>query len=111
MNELSAEFFVTKGRVIFGSSAGVFMTCVNPDTGELIWRCYVGGPMEEAFRLYTTTRSSLIIAMAISLRSSEITLEIKLPGIARTTRKTTVSDVIELIVNLPEHYHLPEALL
>lgn len=38
---------VTKGTLIFGSSAGVFMTCVSPDTGELIWRCYVGGPMEE----------------------------------------------------------------
>jgi len=34
-------------KLIFGSSAGVFMTCVNPDNGELIWRCYVGGPMEE----------------------------------------------------------------
>ena len=23
------------------------MTCVNPDNGALIWRCFVGGPMEE----------------------------------------------------------------
>lgn len=38
---------VTKGKLIFGSSAGVFMTCVNPNTGQLMWRCYVGGPMEE----------------------------------------------------------------
>jgi outer membrane protein assembly factor BamB len=36
------------GKLICGSSAGVFMTCLNPDNGELIWRCYVGGPMEEA---------------------------------------------------------------
>lgn len=38
---------LVNGKLIFGSSAGVFMTCVNPDNGELIWRCYVGGPMEE----------------------------------------------------------------
>ena len=38
---------VTNGKLIFGSSAGVFVTCVNPDNGALIWRCYVGGPMEE----------------------------------------------------------------
>lgn len=38
---------VADGKLIFGSSAGVFMTCVNPDNGELMWRCYVGGPMEE----------------------------------------------------------------
>jgi len=37
----------TNGKLIFGSSAGVFMTCVNPNSGTLIWRCYVGGPMEE----------------------------------------------------------------
>ncbi len=37
----------THGKLIFGSSAGVFMTCVNPENGALIWRCYVGGPMEE----------------------------------------------------------------
>jgi outer membrane protein assembly factor BamB len=38
---------LTNGKLIFGSSAGVFMTCVNQDTGQLVWRCYVGGPMEE----------------------------------------------------------------
>ncbi len=38
---------VTEDKLIFGSSAGVFMTCLNPDTGALKWRCYVGGPMEE----------------------------------------------------------------
>lgn len=38
---------VAQGKLIFGSSAGVFMTCVNPDSGKLMWRCYVGGPMEE----------------------------------------------------------------
>jgi len=38
---------LASGKLIFGSSAGVFMTCVNPDTGKLLWRCYVGGPMEE----------------------------------------------------------------
>ena len=41
---------VANGKLIFGSSAGVFMTCVNPDNGELMWRCYVGGPMEEGVR-------------------------------------------------------------
>ena len=38
---------VAKGKLIFGSSAGVFMTCVNPENGALLWRCFVGGPMEE----------------------------------------------------------------
>lgn len=38
---------VANGKLIFGSSAGVYMTCVNPDNGALIWRCFVGGPMEE----------------------------------------------------------------
>jgi outer membrane protein assembly factor BamB len=36
-----------EGKVIFGSSAGVFATCVNSEDGSLIWRCYVGAPMEE----------------------------------------------------------------
>ena len=39
---------LTKDKLMFGSSAGVFMTCLDPNTGKLIWRCYVGGPMEEA---------------------------------------------------------------
>lgn len=39
---------LSKGKLIFGSSAGVFMTCLNPNTGKVIWRCYTGGPMEEA---------------------------------------------------------------
>lgn len=38
----------TDGKVIFGSSAGVFVTCVSSDKGSLIWRCYVGAPMEES---------------------------------------------------------------
>ena len=38
---------ITDEQLIFGSSAGVFMTSVDPETGELLWRCYVGGPMEE----------------------------------------------------------------
>lgn len=38
---------VADGKLIFGSSAGVFMTCINPENGKLKWRCYVGGPMEE----------------------------------------------------------------
>ncbi len=38
----------TDGKLIFGSSSGVFVTCVDPNTGSLIWRCYVGGPMEES---------------------------------------------------------------
>ena len=37
----------TDGKVIFGSSAGVFVTCLDPDKGSLIWRCYVGAPMEK----------------------------------------------------------------
>jgi outer membrane protein assembly factor BamB len=37
----------TDGKVIFGSSASVFVTCVSSEEGLLIWRCYVGAPMEE----------------------------------------------------------------
>ena len=37
----------TDGKIIFASSAGVFMNCVDPNNGTLLWRCYVGGPMEE----------------------------------------------------------------
>jgi outer membrane protein assembly factor BamB len=38
----------TPGKLIFGSTAGVFMTCLDPDDGDLKWRCYIGGAMEEA---------------------------------------------------------------
>jgi len=38
---------IADGKLIFGSSAGVFITAVNADNGSPIWRCYVGGPMEE----------------------------------------------------------------
>ena len=37
----------THGKIIVASSAGVFMNCVDPNNGTLLWRCYVGGPMEE----------------------------------------------------------------
>jgi outer membrane protein assembly factor BamB len=37
----------TDGKVIFGSSAGVFVTCLASGDGSLIWRCYIGAPMEE----------------------------------------------------------------
>jgi outer membrane protein assembly factor BamB len=38
----------TPGKLIFGSTAGVFMTCLDPEDGDLKWRCYTGGAMEEA---------------------------------------------------------------
>jgi outer membrane protein assembly factor BamB len=38
----------TPGKLIFGSTAGVFMTCLDPADGHLKWRCYIGGAMEEA---------------------------------------------------------------
>ena len=38
----------TDDKLIFGSSAGVFVTCLDPSNGSLKWRCYVGGPMEES---------------------------------------------------------------
>jgi outer membrane protein assembly factor BamB len=38
----------TDDKLIFGSSAGVFVTCLDPSDGSLKWRCYVGGPMEES---------------------------------------------------------------
>ena len=38
----------TDDKLIFGSSAGVFVTCLDPSSGALRWRCYVGGAMEES---------------------------------------------------------------
>jgi len=39
---------LTKNKIIFGSSANPFMTCLNPKTGEVIWRTHVGGMMLES---------------------------------------------------------------
>ena len=38
---------VTDDKVIFGSSADVFLTCLSPDDGSVIWRTYTGGEMLE----------------------------------------------------------------
>jgi outer membrane protein assembly factor BamB len=35
------------GRLIYGSSTGMFMTCVDPETGALKWRLFTGGEMLE----------------------------------------------------------------
>jgi outer membrane protein assembly factor BamB len=37
----------TTNKVIFGSSADVFVTCVDLDTGDVKWRTYTGGRMME----------------------------------------------------------------
>ena len=39
---------LTKDKLIFGSSADPFITCLNPETGSLLWRKYVGGTMLES---------------------------------------------------------------
>lgn len=38
---------VTDDKIIFGSSADVFLTCLNPIDGSVIWRTYTGGEMLE----------------------------------------------------------------
>lgn len=37
----------TPDKIIFGSSADVFVTCLDPDTGAVKWRTYTGGRMME----------------------------------------------------------------
>ncbi|GAL67977.1 serine/threonine protein kinase-related protein [Jejuia pallidilutea] len=39
---------ITKDKLVFGSSADPFMTCLDPKTGNVIWRTYVGGIMLES---------------------------------------------------------------
>mgnify|MGYP001159726970 FL=1 len=39
---------LTKDKLIFGSSADPFITCLNPANGEIIWRTHVGGMMLES---------------------------------------------------------------
>ena len=34
-------------KLIFGSSADVFITCLDPDNGEVKWKFYTGGEMME----------------------------------------------------------------
>lgn len=38
----------TKDKLIFGSSGDVFITCLNPENGEVKWRTYTGGMMLES---------------------------------------------------------------
>jgi outer membrane protein assembly factor BamB len=38
----------TNDKLIFGSSGDVFITCLNPDNGEVKWRTYTGGMMLES---------------------------------------------------------------
>lgn len=39
---------VTDDKLIFGSSGDPFLTCLNPENGEVIWKLYVGGIMLES---------------------------------------------------------------
>ena len=39
---------MTKDKLIFGSSADPFITCLNLENGEIIWRTHVGGMMLES---------------------------------------------------------------
>lgn len=39
---------LTKNKLIFGSSADPFLTCLNPETGKVIWKTHVGGLMLES---------------------------------------------------------------
>ena len=38
----------TNDKLIFGSSGDVFITCLNPENGEVKWRTYTGGMMLES---------------------------------------------------------------
>jgi len=38
---------VTDDKVIFGSTAAVFLTCLEPENGRILWRFFTGGVMEE----------------------------------------------------------------
>ena len=39
---------ITNNKLIFGSSGSPFITCLNPKTGKMKWRTYVGGMMLES---------------------------------------------------------------
>ncbi len=39
---------VTDNKIIFGSSGDPFLTCLDPENGEVKWRLYVGGIMLES---------------------------------------------------------------
>jgi outer membrane protein assembly factor BamB len=39
---------VAEGKLIFGSTGDVFLTCLNPNDGSVIWRFYTGGAMDES---------------------------------------------------------------
>ena len=36
------------GKLVFGSSGDVFLTCLDPEDGTVKWRLKTGGPMEES---------------------------------------------------------------
>jgi outer membrane protein assembly factor BamB len=38
---------VTDDKIIFGSSADMFLTCLDPEDGSLRWRLFIGGQMRE----------------------------------------------------------------
>lgn len=38
----------THDKLIFGSSGYVFITCLNPENGEVKWRTYTGGKLLES---------------------------------------------------------------
>jgi outer membrane protein assembly factor BamB len=38
---------LTDDKVVFGSTASVFLTCLDSENGSVIWRLYTGGVMEE----------------------------------------------------------------
>lgn len=60
---------LTNDKLIFGSSAGVYVTCLDPESGQQNWRCYVGGPMEEGVpalygnKVFTQHRNGYLFAI------------------------------------------------
>jgi outer membrane protein assembly factor BamB len=60
---------VTDDQLIFGSSTGMFLTSLDPETGELKWRLFTGGEMTENVpaiygdRLYSVSKNGWLNAV------------------------------------------------
>ena len=60
---------MTRDKLVFGSSADPFLTCLDPETGTLIWRTHVGGIMLESVpaiygnRVYALIKNGYLYAV------------------------------------------------
>jgi len=59
----------TRNKLVSGSSGDVFVSCLNPENGALIWRTYIGGMMLESVpaiygnKVFLQSKSGFIYAI------------------------------------------------